>query len=103
MSPASTIAAYVNGVSIAALNSKTANLRMTRPPCGGVSAPRKYMPRHQVSVNLHVAAVELVLARVVAVAQPDPVRVLGASTVVLDVDLVSERSGAVHGRLTEDT
>src|SRR5437867_5806566 len=91
ISPASTIVANVKGVSIAALTSNTANLRMTHPPCGGFSAPRHTCLRYQVSMDLHIAAVELVRARVVAVAQPDPVGVVGAGlTFILDVDLVSD-------------
>src|SRR2546430_2632233 len=70
------------------------------PPTRMETSPR-WLPKG--AVDLHVAAIQLLLARLVAVAQPDPVRVVRAwLPPVLDVDLVPERSGAVNGRLTED-
>src|SRR5206468_3353392 len=55
------------------------------------------------SVDLDVAAAELVVAGVVAVAQADPVVVVRAGLAVVDdVDLVTDRGRSVERRLTED-
>src|SRR5439155_25803437 len=55
------------------------------------------------SVDLDVAAAELVVAGVVAIAQADPVVVVRAGLAVVDdVDLVTDRGRSVERRLTED-